>query len=188
MKRVTIIATLFSIALIYGCSSSKNIGSTSLPDPKPENTETAAPKAEKKSSKSSQKGVVVKDNTTIDTETTSAPDTKPTTTSKTSKTASSEKVVVKEEHVQIIQEVGNPIEPGKYYVIMGSFRVVENAQSFKTHLIVEHYNPILLQNDEGLYRVAVGAYLQEAPAREKINTIRSQSDKYNDVWLLIQKN
>lgn len=183
MKRVTIIATLFSIALIYGCSSSKNIGSTSLPDPKPENTETTTPKAEKKSSKSSQKGVVVKENATITTDETAVAETK--TATKSSKTSD---VVVKEEHVQIIQEVGNPIEPGKYYVIMGSFRVVENAQKFKTHLITEHYNPILLQNDEGLYRVAVGVYLQEAPAREKINTIRFQSDKYNDVWLLIQKN
>ena len=188
MKRVSFIATLFSIALIYGCSSSKNIGSTSLPDPKPENTEVATPKADKKSSKSSQKGVVVKENATIATEPTPVTETKTAPTPKSSKPAATENVVVKEEHVQIIQEVGNPIEPGKYYVIMGSFRVVDNAQNFKTHLIVEHYNPILLQNDEGLYRIAVGAYLQEAPAREKINTIRSQSDKYNDVWLLIQKN
>ena len=196
MKKIVYPALIGVIAILTSCSSSKNIGSTSLPDPQNQTEQTTTKTDSKKAqtAKSSKKGVVVKENPTLTesstTNTTTTETVAPVAIPEPTKTTKSntQKVVVKEESVTVIPEVGKAVEPGKYYVIMGSFKVLENAQKFKSHLIIARYNPILLQNSEGLYRVAVGVFAQEAPAREKINTIRSQSDKYNDVWLLIQKN
>ncbi|WP_430809283.1 MULTISPECIES: SPOR domain-containing protein [unclassified Carboxylicivirga] len=96
-----------------------------------------------------------------------------------------DKIVVKEEKVRVIDEQDETVF--KYYVIIGSFRVLENAQNYKRQLIDEGFLPVLLENENGLYRVSVSAYNNEEPAREKINSIRNKYKKYNDVWLLIRK-
>lgn len=94
------------------------------------------------------------------------------------------KIVVKEEKVKML-DVEN--EQFKYYVIIGSFRVLENAQNYKKQLISEGFTPVLMENENGLYRVSVAAYNDEAEARQRIAEIRSKYNKYSDVWLLIRK-
>jgi len=94
------------------------------------------------------------------------------------------KIVVKEEKVKIL-DVEN--EQFKYYVIIGSFRVLENAKKYKQELINEGFTPVLMENENGLYRVSVAAYHAEAEARQKIASIRSKYPKHSDVWLLIRK-
>ena len=94
------------------------------------------------------------------------------------------KIVVKEEKVKLL-DVEN--EQFKYYVIIGSFRVLENAKNYKQQLIKEGFTPVLMENENGLYRVSVAAYNMEESAREKIANIRSKYPKYSDVWLLIRK-
>ncbi|MBS2210803.1 SPOR domain-containing protein [Carboxylicivirga mesophila] len=96
-----------------------------------------------------------------------------------------DKIVVKEEKVKVVDEPET--EVFKYYVIIGSFRVLENAQSYKKQLSGEGFLPVLLENENGLYRVSVSAYNEEMPARERISAIRSKYDKYDDVWLLIRR-
>ncbi len=98
--------------------------------------------------------------------------------------ATPKKIVVKEEKVKMLD-----IENGqfKYYVIIGSFRVLENAKNYKQELIKEGFAPVLMENEDGLYRVSVAAYNVESSAREKIAEIRSKYKKYSDVWLLIRK-
>ncbi len=96
-----------------------------------------------------------------------------------------DKIVVKEEKVKVIDEPED--EVFKYYVIIGSFRVLENAQNYKKQLINEGFLPVLLENENGLYRVSVSAYNDEMPARERISSIRGKYDKYDDVWLLIRR-
>ncbi len=96
-----------------------------------------------------------------------------------------EKIVVKEEKVTVIDD--KSAEVYKYYVIIGSFRVLENAQNYKKQLIEEGFLPVLLENENGLYRVSVSAYNEEDTARFKIGSIRQKFEKYNDVWLLIRK-
>jgi cell division protein FtsN len=91
---------------------------------------------------------------------------------------------VKEEKVKML-DVEN--EQFKYYVIIGSFRVLENAQNYKKQLISEGFTPVLMENENGLYRVSVAAYNDEAEARQRIAEIRSKYNKYSDVWLLIRK-
>ncbi|MBI9061976.1 MAG: SPOR domain-containing protein [Marinilabiliaceae bacterium] len=94
-------------------------------------------------------------------------------------------VVVKEEKVKVVDEP--EAEVFKYYVIIGSFKVLDNAQTYKTQLRSEGFMPVILENENGLYRVSVSAYNTEMPARDKIGGIREKFEKYNDVWLLIRK-
>ncbi|MCT4589589.1 MAG: SPOR domain-containing protein [Carboxylicivirga sp.] len=95
------------------------------------------------------------------------------------------KIVVKEEKVKVIDEKES--EVFKYYVIIGSFRVLDNAKNYKKQLFDEGFLPVLLENENGLYRVSVSAYNEEMPARQRINSIRNKYSKYDDVWLLIRR-
>ncbi|MBK3518496.1 SPOR domain-containing protein [Carboxylicivirga marina] len=96
-----------------------------------------------------------------------------------------EKIVVKEEKVTVVDN--KTAEVFKYYVIIGSFRVLDNAQNYKKQLVEEGFLPVLLENEDGLYRVSVSAYHEEISARDNINSIRQKFEKYHDVWLLIRK-
>jgi len=100
------------------------------------------------------------------------------------KVEEAKKIVVKEEKVKIL-DVEN--EQFKYYVIIGSFKVLDNARNYKQQLIKEGFTPVLMENENGLYRVSVAAFNVEDVAREKIASIRSKYQKYSDVWLLIRK-
>ncbi len=94
------------------------------------------------------------------------------------------KIVVKEERIKLL-DVKN--KDFKYYVIIGSFKILNNAKNYKQELIKESFTPVLMENESGLYRVSVAAYNDETAARNKIAEIRSQYKKYSDVWLLIRK-
>ncbi|MCU4165037.1 SPOR domain-containing protein [Carboxylicivirga caseinilyticus] len=94
-------------------------------------------------------------------------------------------IVVKEEKVKTVD--ANEDEVFKYYVIIGSFKVLDNAKNYKQQLINEGFTPVILENENGLYRVSVAAYNDENPARTKIGSIRANYEKYSDVWLLIRK-
>ncbi|MCW3788314.1 SPOR domain-containing protein [Plebeiibacterium sediminum] len=93
-------------------------------------------------------------------------------------------IVVKEEKVKVIEEEDKSF---KYYVIIGSFKVLSNAKTYKSTLIEEGFTPVILENENGLYRVSVAAYNDEMDARNKVGMIRNQYEKYNDTWLLIRK-
>ncbi len=93
-------------------------------------------------------------------------------------------IVVKEEKVRVIEEEDKSF---KYYVIIGSFKVLSNAKNYKSTLIEEGFTPVILENENGLYRVSVAAYNDEMDARSKVGNIRDQYEKYNDTWLLIRK-
>ncbi len=94
------------------------------------------------------------------------------------------KIVVKEERIKLL-DVKN--EDFKFYVIIGSFKILNNAKNYKQELIKESFTPVLMENEMMLYRVSVAAYNDETAARNKIAEIRSQYKKYSDVWLLVRK-
>jgi cell division protein FtsN len=75
----------------------------------------------------------------------------------------------------------------KFYIILGTFGVFENAQKFKKELMAENFFPGVLINEAGLFRVSVNSYDEEAAARSRISEIRQKFPKYNDLWLLIKK-
>ncbi len=93
-------------------------------------------------------------------------------------------IVVKEEKIKVIEEEDKSF---KYYVIIGSFKVLTNAKNYKSSLINEGFTPVILENENGLYRISVAAYNDEIDARKKVGIIRNQFEKYEDTWLLIRK-
>ncbi len=94
-------------------------------------------------------------------------------------------IVVKEEKVKVIEEPEDISY--KFYVIIGSFKILDNARNYKSSLTQEGFTPVILENEDGLYRVSVSAYNIENDARTKVNNIRDRYEKYNDTWLLIRK-
>ena len=94
-------------------------------------------------------------------------------------------VTVREEKVKPVDLPNETLY--RYYVIIGSFKVIENARQFNTGLVKDGFTPVILRNENGLFRVSVGAFDDERAARSKIAKIRADSDKYDDVWLLVRK-
>ena len=74
-----------------------------------------------------------------------------------------------------------------YYVIIGSFRSVENAQQRNTELIRKGFTTTILESESGLFRISVGGYNEESAARARIAGIRAAYEEHRDVWLLIRK-
>lgn len=113
------------------------------------------------------------------------------TTVKSSATASTaakaSNVNLKEERVTAAKGEASDLGSKRFYIIIGSFGVVENAQKFKKQLMSEDFFPGILVNEAGLYRVSVNSYDDEATARTRISDIRQKFPKYSDVWLLVKK-
>ncbi len=91
-------------------------------------------------------------------------------------------IVVREERVTPIGQTG---PKGKYYIIVGSFQVLDNARRFSNDLTNEGFTPILLESEHGFFRVSVASFNDELDARSRLAQIRNQYPKYSDVWLLI---
>lgn len=97
-------------------------------------------------------------------------------------------IVVKEENVTAVEPAIDKPLLENYYVILGSFRVLENAKKQQTQLIKEGFESQILRNEEGLYRVSVSSYNHISVAREKVLQIRKQTPKYHDAWVLRKLN
>lgn len=74
-----------------------------------------------------------------------------------------------------------------YFVILGSFRISNNAGRFKVKLEKEGFDPVILLSETGLHRVCVNSYSQEDEARQRVLNIRRSFSEYHDAWLLIRK-
>lgn len=73
-----------------------------------------------------------------------------------------------------------------YFIILGSFQSLDNANSFRKTLSSEGFTPIVVQSETGYYRVTVDSFTSESPARTRLLQIRQSYPKYNDAWLLIK--
>ena len=93
----------------------------------------------------------------------------------------------KEERISAAKGEDNSLGSKRFYIIVGSFGVYENAQKFKKQLATEGFAPGILVNEAGLYRVCVNSYDDEDAARGKLGEIRQSLPKYGDSWLLIKK-
>ena len=107
-----------------------------------------------------------------------------TTTPKTYKPAS---VSSKEERFSMAQGETADYGSNRFFVIMGSFSVLENAQRLKATLTEENFHPVILRNESGMYRVCGNSYADESAARARIAEVRGSFTKYSDIWLLIKK-
>lgn len=74
-----------------------------------------------------------------------------------------------------------------YFVIMGSFRMRDNAERFMGSLRGLGFEPVILLSETGYHRISVNSYDEESPARTRIHHIRNNYPEYYDTWLLIRK-
>ncbi|MFV0521977.1 MAG: SPOR domain-containing protein [Mangrovibacterium sp.] len=74
-----------------------------------------------------------------------------------------------------------------YFVIVGSFSSLANANRYKAELAPKGFSAIVLHSDTGYYRVCVNSYATEQSARVRISQIRSEFPEYADCWLLVKK-
>ncbi len=96
-------------------------------------------------------------------------------------------VTSKEERVTAANGEAKDLGSKRFYIILGTFGVYENALKFKKQLMAEDFFPGILVNDNGMYRVSVNSYDDETVARNRVGEIRMKFPKYNDLWLLIKK-
>ena len=107
--------------------------------------------------------------------------------SSAAKTTKSGNVSSKEERFSTAQGETANYGSNKYFVILGSFSVLENAKRLKETLKSEGFNPVILMNESGMYRVCGNNYADESAARARIAEVREKYSKYSDIWLLIKK-
>lgn len=74
-----------------------------------------------------------------------------------------------------------------YFVIVGSFSSLANANRFKGELKPKGFSAIVLHSDTGYYRVCVNSYKSEQTARVRVSQIRSEFPEHADCWLLVKK-
>ena len=74
-----------------------------------------------------------------------------------------------------------------YYVIIGSFRNIDNARKYHADMVTKGFTSEILENEDGLYRISVGGYDEESVARSKIAGIRTTFEEHADVWLLVRQ-
>ena len=71
----------------------------------------------------------------------------------------------------------------KYQLVIGSFGQKSNAQNLQRQMRPE-YDPIIVINERGLYRVILKSYDTYAETKKKIESLR---DLFPDAWVLIQQ-
>lgn len=96
-------------------------------------------------------------------------------------------VAAKEERVSAATGETANYGTNKFFVILGSFSVLENAKRLKQTLASEGFSPVILINENGMYRVCGNSYAGESDARARIADVREKFPKYSDIWLLIKK-
>jgi len=75
----------------------------------------------------------------------------------------------------------------EFYVIIGSFRSIENARQYNVDLVRKGFTPTILESENGLFRISAGGYNDENAARARIAAIRATYEEHTDVWLLVRK-
>lgn len=99
-----------------------------------------------------------------------------------------EPVPMREERVSFVQEVDRRAhDTNPFFVILGSFRSVENANRFKAILEEQGFEPLILISEAGLHRVSIDSFADETVARTRVARIRNNYPEYKDAWLLIRK-
>jgi len=97
-------------------------------------------------------------------------------------------IPLREERFTFAQETDRQAQDlNQYFVILGSFRSVENANRFMDALIAQGFQPVILISESGLHRVSIDSFTNETVARTRVQRIRNNYPEYKDAWLLIRK-
>ena len=95
-----------------------------------------------------------------------------------------EKEVTRAEKFEVIEEQKDVVVLKKYHVVIGSFGNKDNALRLQAQMRPQ-YNPIIVRNDKGMYRVLLMTYDTYKEAKTKIAEIR---DQFPDAWVLVMQN
>lgn len=101
--------------------------------------------------------------------------------------AAVEAVTMREEQVKVVSSMKNDFQ-GRFHIIIGSFRNLQNAENLCKEAAQKGFSPTIMQNAEGLYRVAVSSHEEEQDARDNIAELRKLNPKWVGMWLLVGKN
>ncbi len=94
---------------------------------------------------------------------------------------------IREVEEKLVTENNEAPDPHKYFVIIGSFRSLSNAQDHQAIIKKDGFtSSSLLKNEAGLYRVSVMATDDVTQARNEVKRIWAGFPAYSDTWLLIQ--
>ncbi|MDN4753017.1 SPOR domain-containing protein [Porphyromonadaceae bacterium W3.11] len=97
---------------------------------------------------------------------------------------SSENVDVRPEKV-VVAQGENADGLRMYSVVIGSFLNATNARSLKDRMASEGFNPILAQNEQGMYRVIVTSFDNKVDAVRSRDSIKSMyTPAFQDAWIL----
>ena len=94
-----------------------------------------------------------------------------------------EKEVTRAEKFEVIEEQKDVVVLKKYHVVIGSFGNKDNALRLQGQMKPQ-YEPIIVRNEKGMYRVLLMTYETYKEAKTKITEIREQ---FPDAWVLIRE-
>lgn len=94
-----------------------------------------------------------------------------------------EKEVTRAEKFEVIEEQKDVVVLKKYHVVIGSFGNKDNALRLQGQMKPQ-YEPIIVRNEKGMYRVLLMTYDTYKEAKIKIVEIREQ---FPDAWVLIRE-
>lgn len=97
-------------------------------------------------------------------------------------TVEEQEIVPRVESFEIVEGQGN-VELKTYHVVIGSFGKHSNALNLQADMRPD-YQPVLVVNERGMYRVLLISYDTYAEAKNKIKEIKNE---FPDAWVLIQK-
>ncbi len=93
-----------------------------------------------------------------------------------------EKEVTRAEVFSVVEgESENELK--NYHVVIGSFKNQDNAKRLQARMRPE-YKPVIVINEQGMYRVLLVSFDDYASAKQKIAAIH---DQFGDAWVLVQK-
>ncbi len=95
-----------------------------------------------------------------------------------------EKEVTRAEKFEVIEEQKDVVVLKKYHVVIGSFGNKDNALRLQGQMKPQ-YEPIIVRNEKGMYRVLLMTYDTYKEAKTKIVEIREQ---FPDAWVLVMQN
>ena len=94
-----------------------------------------------------------------------------------------EKEVTRAEKFEVIEEQKDVVVLKKYHVVIGSFGNKDNALRLQAQMKPQ-YEPIIVRNEKGMYRVLLMTYDTYKEAKTKIEEVKGQ---FPDAWVLINK-
>ncbi|HSV87703.1 MAG TPA: SPOR domain-containing protein [Bacteroidales bacterium] len=78
-------------------------------------------------------------------------------------------------------------EANQFFIILGSFQVLRNANLFVETLSARGFESVILVSETGMHRVSIGSFTDESVARTRVNHIRTNYPEHQDAWLLIRR-